>query len=149
MFSGSSLAYDLSLPRVRERYKPVVGPADRQVAERLVREAAAALSRTGRAEGAGDVSALGDLLVAAAAHAPAAVRERIAAAADAFAQAGRAPDDRSLEGRARAGWRASARALEHDPRTARGGTVVVLTLLVAFLRLPPGYDLPFGHPRPT
>ncbi|MFJ6784698.1 hypothetical protein [Streptomyces yangpuensis] len=99
-----------------------------------MREAAAALSRTGRSEGAGDVAALGDLLVATAAHAPATVRARIAAAADAFEQAGRAPGDRCLEGRDRAGWRASARALEHAPRTARGGgAVVVLTLLVALV----------------
>ncbi|MFE5537098.1 mobilization protein [Streptomyces sp. NPDC056519] len=133
-FSGSSLAYDLSLPRVRERFEPALGPVDWAVAERLVREAAAALSRSGRAEGAGDVAALGDLLVAAAAHAPAAVRERIVAAADAFEQAGRAPGERSLEGRARAGWRASARALERAPRAARGGgAIVVLTLLVALV----------------
>ncbi|MFE3585562.1 hypothetical protein [Streptomyces vinaceus] len=133
-FSGSSLAYDLSLPRVRERFEPALGPADWTVAERLVREAAAALARSGRAVGAGDVAALGDLLVAAAAHAPAAVRERIAAAADAFEQAGRAPGERSLEGRARAGWRASARALERAPRMARGGgAIVVLTLLVALV----------------
>ncbi|MFJ6940538.1 mobilization protein [Streptomyces sp. NPDC101132] len=133
-FSGSSLAYDLSLPRVRERFEPLVGPADWSAAERLVRQAAAALARSGRAEGAGDVAALGDLLVAAAAHAPAAVRERLAAAADAFEQAGRAPGERSLEGRARAGWRASARALERAPRTTRGGgAVVVLTLLVALV----------------
>ncbi|QEV49529.1 mobilization protein [Streptomyces vinaceus] len=133
-FSGSSLAYDLSLPRVRERFTPVVGPAEWQVAERLVREAAASLARSGRAEGAGDVAALGDLLVAAAAHAPAQVRERLTAAAEAFEQAGRAPGERSLEGRARAGWRASARALERAPRTARGGgALVVLTLLVALV----------------
>ncbi|MFJ5552527.1 mobilization protein [Streptomyces sp. NPDC093225] len=133
-FSGSSLAYDLSLPRVRERFEPAVGPADWTAAERLVREAAVALARSGRAEGAGDVAALGDLLVAAAAHAPAAVRERLVAAADAFEQAGRAPGERSLEGRARAGWRASARALERAPRTARGGgAMVVLTLLVALV----------------
>ncbi|MFC5902659.1 mobilization protein, partial [Streptomyces zhihengii] len=131
-FSGSSLAYDLSLLRVRERFTPAVGPAHWTEAERLVREAAAALARSGRAEGAGGVAALGDLLVAAAAHAPATVRDRITAAADAFEQAGRAPGERSLEGRARAGWRASARALERAPRTARGGgAVVVLTLLVA------------------
>ncbi|MGW4510213.1 hypothetical protein ACWENO_36815 [Streptomyces sp. NPDC004436] len=133
-FSGGSLAYDLSLPRVRERYEPAVGPAGWSQAERLVREAAAALARSGRAEGAGDVAALGDLLVAAAFHAPATVRDRITAAADAFEQAGRAPGERSLEGRARAGWRASARALERAPRTARGGgAVVVLTLLVALV----------------
>ncbi|MFE2322751.1 hypothetical protein ACFXD5_02250 [Streptomyces sp. NPDC059385] len=38
-FSGSFLAYDLSLPRVRERFEPTLGPADWTVAERLVRDA--------------------------------------------------------------------------------------------------------------
>ncbi|MEU6315689.1 mobilization protein [Streptomyces sp. NPDC047014] len=134
-FPGRSLAYDLSLPRVRERYEPPVGPVDWTAAERLVREAAAALSRSGRAQGAGDVAALGDLLVAAAAHAPVQVRERLTAAAAAFEQAGRAPGDRRLEGRARAGWRASARALERAPRAARGGgAAVVLVLLVALVQ---------------
>ncbi|MEV7445640.1 hypothetical protein AB0O22_31655 [Streptomyces sp. NPDC091204] len=55
-------------------------------------------------------------------------------AADAFEQAARAPGARSLEGRARAGWRASARALEHAPRAARGGgAALVLTLLIALV----------------
>ncbi|MGW7104159.1 hypothetical protein [Streptomyces sp. NPDC054838] len=56
------------------------------------------------------------------------------ASADAFEQAARAPGARSLEGRARAGWRASIRALEHAPRAARGGgAAVVLTLLIALV----------------
>ncbi|MFE2165400.1 hypothetical protein ACFXB3_10020 [Streptomyces sp. NPDC059447] len=38
-FSVSSLAYDLSLPRVRERFEPALGRADWTVAERLVRDA--------------------------------------------------------------------------------------------------------------
>ncbi|MGW0395966.1 hypothetical protein ACWDYJ_34930, partial [Streptomyces sp. NPDC003042] len=46
----------------------------------------------------------------------------------------RAPGARSLEGRARAGWRASTRALERAPRAARGGgAAVVLTLLLALV----------------
>ncbi|MEV6581201.1 hypothetical protein AB0M92_23875 [Streptomyces sp. NPDC051582] len=61
-FSGSSLAYDLSLRRVRERLTPAVGSADWAVAE------------------------------------PAQVRTRIAAAAGAFEQAGRASGERALEG---------------------------------------------------
>ncbi|MCY0937345.1 hypothetical protein [Streptomyces sp. H34-S4] len=133
-FSGGSLAYDLSLPRVRERFDIPVGAQDWARAEGWIREAASLLAGAGQAEGAGDVAALGDLLVAAALHAPALVRERLQAAAEAFEQAGRAPGDRSLEGRARAGWRASARALERAPRTARGGgAVVVLTLLLALV----------------
>ncbi|WP_158866812.1 hypothetical protein [Streptomyces xanthophaeus] len=71
-------------------------------------------------EGAGDVAALGDLLAVAAAHAPALVRDRVQAAADAFEQAARVPGARSLEGRARAGWRASTRVLERPPRRTRG-----------------------------
>ncbi|MFH7597358.1 hypothetical protein WDV06_19970 [Streptomyces racemochromogenes] len=89
---------------------PAVGSADRSAEARLVREAAVLPGRSGRAEGAGEVAALGDLLVAAA-HAPAAVRDRIAAA-DAFERAGRAPEERSLEERAQAGWGASARTSE-------------------------------------
>ncbi|MEU6902749.1 hypothetical protein [Streptomyces virginiae] len=128
-FSGSTLAYDLSLPRVRERFTPHVAPADWALAEHRIRGASALLGRAGRADGAGDVAALGDLLAVAAEHAPALVRDRVRAAADAFEQAAR-----SLEGRARAGWRASTRALEHAPRAGRGGgAAVVLTLLIALV----------------
>ncbi|MEV6957419.1 mobilization protein [Streptomyces sp. NPDC051183] len=133
-FSGSSLAYDLSLPRVRERFDVPVAAQDWARAEGWIRQAATVLGGAGQAEGAGDVAALGDLLVAAALHAPALVRTRLQAAADAFEQAGRAPGERALTGQARAGWRASARALERAPRTARGGgAVVVLTLLLALV----------------
>lgn len=132
-FAGSTLAYDLSLPRVRERFTPLVTPADWALAEQRIREASELLGRAGQDEGAGDVAALGDLLVVAAAHAPALVRDRVQAAADAFEQA---PGARSLEGRARAGWRASRRALERAPRAARGGgAAVVLTLLLLLLAL--------------
>ncbi|MGW4510117.1 mobilization protein [Streptomyces sp. NPDC004436] len=133
-FAGSTLAYDLSLPRVRERFEPVVTAADWALAEHRIREASAVLGRAGRADGAGDVAALGDLLAVAAEHSPALVRDRVHAAADAFEQAARAPGARSLEGRARAGWRAAARALEHAPRAGRGGgAAVVLTLLIALV----------------
>ncbi|MGP3637518.1 mobilization protein, partial [Streptomyces sp. 24-1644] len=83
-FAGSTLAYDLSLPRVRERFEPLVTPADWALAEHRIREASALLGRAGQVEGAGDVAALGDLLAVAAAHAPALVRTRVQAAADAF-----------------------------------------------------------------
>lgn len=133
-FAGPTLAYDLSLPRVRERFTPLVTPADWALAERRIREASTLLGRAGQDEGASDVAALGDLLSVAAAHAPALVRDRVQAAADAFEQAARAPGARSLEGRARAGWRASSRALERAPRAARGGgAAVVLTLLLLLL----------------
>lgn len=104
------------------------------LAEARIREASALLGRAGQADGAGDVAALGDLLAVAAAHSPALVRDRVRAAADAFEQAARAPGARLLEGRARAGWRSAARALEHAPRAGRGGgAAVVLTLLIALV----------------
>ncbi|MDX6760461.1 hypothetical protein SIN09_13660 [Streptomyces sp. F8] len=83
-FAGSTLAYDLSLPRVRERFTPHVAPADWALAEARIREASVLLGRAGQADGAGDVAALGDLLAVAAEHAPALVRDRVRAAADAF-----------------------------------------------------------------
>ncbi|MFF7497165.1 mobilization protein [Streptomyces rubiginosohelvolus] len=132
-FSGRTLAYDLSLPRIRERFHPAIAPADLARAHTRIREAATLLARAGRAEGAGDVAALGDLLVAAA-TAPTAVRDQVRAAAAAFEQASRTPGTRTLHGTARAHFKASARALEHAPRTARGGGApAVLTLLIALV----------------
>ncbi|AQT70427.1 hypothetical protein [Streptomyces sp. fd1-xmd] len=99
-FAGSTLAYDLSLPRVRERFTPHVAPADWALAEARIREASVLLGRAGQADGAGDVAALGDLLAVAAEHAPALVRDRVRAAADAFEQAAPVPP-------APARWRAA------------------------------------------
>ncbi|MFI9490980.1 mobilization protein [Streptomyces halstedii] len=130
-FSGRTLAYDLSLPRVRERFEPAVSPQDWALAQDRIRRAAALLANAGRSEGAGDVAALGDLLVVAAAQSPAAVREKVRHAAAAFEQASRAPGARTLEGAARAGFKASARALNHAPRG--GGASALLTLLVALV----------------
>ncbi|MFJ3754468.1 hypothetical protein [Streptomyces rubiginosohelvolus] len=133
-FSGRTLAYDLSLPRIRERFHPTVAPADLALAHTRIREAATLLTRAGRTEGAGDVAALGDLLVAAAATAPTAVRDQIRAAAAAFEQASRTPGTRTLHGTARAHFKASAQALEHAPQTARGGGApAVLNLLIALV----------------
>ncbi|MFH9653945.1 hypothetical protein ACH4MT_23935 [Streptomyces anulatus] len=133
-FSGRTLAYDLSLPRIRERYEPAITPADITRAHHRIREAAALLARAGRAQGAGDVAALGDLLAVAAAVSPATVREKVRAAAAAFEQASRAPSARTLDGTARTGFKAAARALEHAPRTARGGGApAVLNLLLALV----------------
>ncbi|MDQ0693568.1 hypothetical protein [Streptomyces sp. W4I9-2] len=133
-FSGRTLAYDLSLPRIRERYEPAITPADITRAHHRIREAAALLARAGRAQGAGDVAALGDLLTVAAAVSPAAVRDKVRAAAAAFEQASRAPGARTLDGRARTRFKAAARALERAPRTARGGGApAVLNLLLALV----------------
>ncbi|MFJ8888221.1 hypothetical protein ACIRJR_33130 [Streptomyces sp. NPDC102402] len=104
-FSGSKLAYDLSLPRIRERFDLPAGTVDWTTAETLIREAATLLGAAGRLEGAGDVAALGDLLAVAATHSPALVRDHLTAAAAVFEQTARAPGARTLEGRARAGWR--------------------------------------------
>ncbi|WP_432079577.1 mobilization protein [Streptomyces sp. YPW6] len=133
-FSGRTLAYDLSLPRIRERFHPTIAPADLARAHTRIREAATLLTQAGRTEGAGDVAALGDLLVVAAATAPTPVRDQIRAAAAAFEQASRTPGTRTLHGTARAHFKASAQALEHAPRTARGGGApAVLALLIALV----------------
>ncbi|WP_439081494.1 mobilization protein [Streptomyces sp. WL006] len=133
-FSGRTLAYDLSLPRIRERFHPTIAPADLTRARTRIREAAHLLARAGRAEGAGDVAALGDLLVVAAATSPTVVRDQVRAAAAAFEQASRAPGTRTLHGTARAHFKAAARALDHAPRAARGGGApAVLTLLIALV----------------
>ncbi|MFJ6444839.1 mobilization protein [Streptomyces sp. NPDC091649] len=133
-FSGRTLAYDLSLPRVRERFHTPIGPSDITRAHTRVREAATLLARAGRTQGAGDVAALGDLLTVAAATSPALVRDQVRAAAAAFEQAARAPGARTLQGTARAHFKASSRALEHAPRTARGGGApAVLNLLIALV----------------
>ncbi|MEU9927296.1 hypothetical protein [Streptomyces anulatus] len=99
-----------------------------------IREAAALLARAGRTQGAGDVAALGDLLTVAAAVSPATVRAHVRAAAAAFEQASRAPGARTLDGTARTRFKAATRALEHAPRTARGGGApAVLNLLLALV----------------
>ncbi|QRV39041.1 mobilization protein (plasmid) [Streptomyces californicus] len=133
-FSGRALAYDLSLPRVRERFHPPIAPADITRAHTRIRQAATLLARAGRTEGAGDVAALGDLLTIAAATSPATVRDQVRATAAAFEQASRAPGTRTLHGTARAHFKAAARALDHAPRAARGGGApAVLTLLIALV----------------
>ncbi|MFJ9891608.1 mobilization protein [Streptomyces sp. NPDC091287] len=133
-FSGRTLAYDLSLPRIRERFHPTITPADITRAHHRIREAAALLARAGRTQGAGDVAALGDLLAVAAALSPATVRDKVRAAATRFEQASRAPGARTLDGTARTSFQAATRALEHAPRTARGGGApAVLNLLLALI----------------
>jgi len=112
-FSGSRLAPDLSLPRVRQRWADVPSaatetrPVAREAAEvarpsaaqrrevawrqagEAVRQASAVLDRAGDAGGAAAVAALADLLTAAAGQAPRAVRTDLVAAARAFERAGR------------------------------------------------------------
>ncbi|MFE4634820.1 relaxase/mobilization nuclease domain-containing protein [Streptomyces sp. NPDC056773] len=105
-FPGARLAPDLSLPRVRERWSsPVATPTVAsvemwRVAEEKVRAAAAHLGAEGLRQGAGEVAALGDLIVITASFSPRLVRKQIKDAAYEFERASRAPGDRALEGRA-------------------------------------------------
>ncbi|MGW0188121.1 relaxase/mobilization nuclease domain-containing protein [Streptomyces sp. NPDC003362] len=139
-FSGSRLATDLSLPRVRERWhraatgQPVTPAEAWQVAEAKVRQAAEHLGAGGLEQGAGDVAALGDLVVVAAVVSPHLVRDQIRDAAREFERASRAPAARSLEGQARGLYRESAHVLSTSVAAAgRSDTVAALGLLVALV----------------
>ncbi|GLX06769.1 hypothetical protein [Microbispora sp. NBRC 16548] len=116
-FSGSKLAPDLSLPRVRQRWADLSAPsaatrtqsvglakhvadatdgesrrvaAWRQAAE-AVRLASSELRQAGDKRGAAATAALADLLTAAAGRAPKQVRDELVTAARAFERAGRVP----------------------------------------------------------
>ncbi|MEW1551956.1 relaxase/mobilization nuclease domain-containing protein [Streptomyces tsukubensis] len=138
-FAGARLAPDLSLPRVRERWAspvpaPRTAPAEVwRVAEEKVREAAGRLGAEGLRHGAGEVAALGDLIVVAAVVSPRLVRAEIRQAAWEFERASRAPGDRALEGQSRGLYRESAYLLSRSVSAAgRGsGTVAALGFLVA------------------
>jgi hypothetical protein len=139
-FSGSRLAADLSLPRVRERWQTAsvprpIAPAEAwRMAEAKVRQAAAQLGAGGLHQGAGDVAALGDLVVVAAVVAPRLVRNQIRDAAREFERASRAPVARSLEGQARELYRESAQVLSKSVAAAgRSDTVAVLGFLLALV----------------
>ncbi|WP_146075745.1 relaxase/mobilization nuclease domain-containing protein [Streptomyces sp. Ru62] len=139
-FSGSRLAADLSLPRVRERWQKTsvtqpLSPAEAwKVAEVKVRQAAAYLGARGLHQGAGDVAALGDLVVIAAVVAPRSVRDQLRNAAREFERASRAPAARSLEGQARALYRESTQVLSKSVAAAgRSDTVAVLGFLLALM----------------
>ncbi|MFJ2437873.1 hypothetical protein ACIOWM_32115 [Streptomyces anulatus] len=138
-FSGRTLAYDRSLPRIRERYEPAFTLAAFTRAHTRIREAAALLARAGRTQGAGDVAALGDLLAVAAA-ATALRPSRLPYATRSVPRPPLSsrppgpPGARALDGTARTGFQAAARALEHAPRTARGGGApAVLSLLLVLV----------------
>ncbi|MEU5164295.1 mobilization protein [Streptomyces sp. NPDC020875] len=140
-FPGARLAPDLSLPRVRERWRRgtavvAVAPAEMwREAERRVRAAAEHLGAGGLREGAGDVAALGDLIVVAAVVSPRMVRGQIREAAYEYERASRAPGDRALEGQARALYRESAYLLSRSAAVAGRGsdTVAALGFLVALV----------------
>ncbi|WP_326655660.1 relaxase/mobilization nuclease domain-containing protein [Streptomyces sp. NBC_01750] len=108
-FSGSRLAPDLSLPRVRERWtgapaaalsaaagQTVSKAAAWQAAAEHVHQAAAILGQAGNDAGAGEMVALSDFLTTYAAQAPAEVRQELRDAARTFERAGRAPTSRQM-----------------------------------------------------
>lgn len=109
-FSGSRLAPDLSLPRVRERWNGSAAPntppqatsraAAWQLAAEHVHQAAAILGSAGNESGAGEVMSLADFLTTYAEHAPATVRDELRDAARAFERAGRAPTSRRMRSQA-------------------------------------------------
>ncbi|MEU2380314.1 relaxase/mobilization nuclease domain-containing protein [Streptomyces misionensis] len=139
-FSGARLAPDLSLPRVRERWQspvtvPHVAAAEMwQEAERRVRAAADQLGAGGLREGAGDVAALGDLIVIAAVVSPRLVRSQLREAAYEYERAARVPGDRALEGQARRLYRESGYLLSRLAAVAgRSDTVAGLGLLLALV----------------
>ncbi|MEW1926425.1 mobilization protein [Streptomyces sp. NPDC088360] len=139
-FSGSRLAWDLSLPRVRERWSGegragAVAPGEAwRVAEEKCRLAARVLGAGGAHRGAGDVMALGDLVVVTALVAPALVRAELRSAARDFERASRAPGARELEGQARKLSRDSAQALRVAvAASGRSDAVATLGFLVALV----------------
>ncbi|MGA5823815.1 relaxase/mobilization nuclease domain-containing protein [Kitasatospora sp. NPDC094028] len=139
-FGGSSLAYDLSLPRVRERWQEPVPTPDVppsalwRTLERDVRAASERLGRTGAARGAGDVAALGDLLVVAPGAAPALARPHLRDSATAFERAARAPGRRDLDGQARTLFRSSARLLSSAAaQSGRNDAAAFLGFLLALV----------------
>ncbi|MGN9763090.1 relaxase/mobilization nuclease domain-containing protein [Streptomyces sp. SD31] len=139
-FPGSRLAPDLSLPRVRERWmgpalKPVVAPAGMwRAAEDRVRAAAGQLGAEGLHQGAGDVAALGDLIVVAAVISPRLVRDQIRQAAAEFERASRAPAARNLEGQARELYRESTQVLTQSATSVgRNDAAAALGFLLALV----------------
>ncbi|MFE4539654.1 relaxase/mobilization nuclease domain-containing protein [Streptomyces scopuliridis] len=139
-FPGTRLAPDLSLPRVRERWSgpPVnhaAAPADawRTAAEK-VRAAAGQLGAGGLHQGAGDVAALGDLIVTAAVVSPYLVRSQMRKAAYEYERASRAPAARQMEGQARGLYRESAQVLARSMSSVgRNDTVAALGFLLALV----------------
>ncbi|WP_051836402.1 relaxase/mobilization nuclease domain-containing protein [Streptomyces sp. NRRL WC-3742] len=138
-FGGGSLAYDLSLPRVRERWRlpmPVQDVPAASLWQTLEQNVRAATDRIGSAralQGAGDVAALGDLLVLVPGSAPSA-RTQLRASATAFERAARAPGRRELDGEARALFRRSARILASATTlSGRNDTAAFLGFLLALV----------------
>ncbi|WP_328484866.1 mobilization protein (plasmid) [Streptomyces sp. NBC_00377] len=145
-FSGSRLAPDLSLPRVRERWNGAPASAMAanagqinsqaaawQLAAEHVHQAAAVLGQAGNEAGAGEMVALADFLTTYAAQAPAAVRDELRDAARAFERAGRAPTSRRMDSQASAHLRAATQLLAMGASAiASGGeAAAAIAVLVA------------------
>ncbi|MFG2819581.1 relaxase/mobilization nuclease domain-containing protein [Kitasatospora sp. NPDC048365] len=139
-FAGSKLAFDLSLPRVRERWSVGSAVPDSGLAavglwvavEQQVLVGASRLAVAGPLEGAGDVAALGDLVAAAAVVAsPVAACLRLSS--EAFERASRAPGRRGLDGEARSLFRGAARVLSDAPLIVRNDVAALLGILSALL----------------
>jgi len=151
-FSGSRLAPDLSLPRVRERWNgpppsALVAGAGQvssraaawQLAAEHVHQAAAVLGQAGSEAGAGEMVALADFLTTYAVHAPAVVRGELRDAARAFERAGRAPTGRRMDSQATTHLRAATQLLAMGAAVVASGgegaaaiaVVVAVALAVA------------------
>src|SRR5690606_26341864 len=145
-FSGSRLAPDLSLPRVRERWNgaPVgIGATSMgqvtsqaaawQAAAWEVHQAAAILGQAGNEAGAGEMVALSDFLTTYAAQAPAEVRKELRDAARAFERAGRAPTSRQMHSDASRHLRTATQLVVMSASLGMNGGEVAaaITILVA------------------
>uniref|UniRef100_UPI003F493C66 relaxase/mobilization nuclease domain-containing protein n=1 Tax=unclassified Streptomyces TaxID=2593676 RepID=UPI003F493C66 len=141
-FSGSRLAPDLSLPRVRERWtggSSTTGPTVKSRAEAWhlaaahVHQAAAVLGTAGNEAAAGEVMALADFLTTFAAQAPGMVRDELRTAAREFERAGRAPTSRRMDSQASAHLRTATQVLAMGASVvATGGeAAAVIVALVA------------------
>ncbi|MER7049928.1 relaxase/mobilization nuclease domain-containing protein [Streptomyces jumonjinensis] len=145
-FSGSRLAPDLSLPRIRERWTGTpagallesAGPvatraAAWQAAAEHVHQAAAILGQSGNAASAGEMVALSDLLTTYATQAPAEVRQQLRDAARTFERAGRAPTSRQMTTDAHRHLRTATQlvAMSASLGVSGGEAAAAITILVA------------------
>lgn len=99
-----------------------------------MRAAADQLGASGLHQGAGDIAALGDLIVIAAVISPRMVRDRLKDAAYEFERASRAPGDRALEGESRRLYRESTQSLSQSAAAAgRNDASAALGFLLALV----------------
>ncbi|MGW1642523.1 hypothetical protein [Streptomyces lavendulae] len=106
-----------------------------RIAEEKVRTAATQLGAEGLHHWAGDVAALGDLIVVVALASPRLVRNQIKDAAYEFERASRAPGDRALEGQARRLYRESSQLLSQSAvSVGRSDAAAVLGFLLALVQ---------------